>query len=177
MVCQILINTRLEEGESKLNPEVEKAVVGYRKQKGKDFSEGRVDCENVWDEFVSPNGGTVARHYPCNQTWSEGSDAEWSDDEKDEIWSKLDSDNDSYCPYQPLTLEEALRQIEDGKKTRLAGKRSDNPTLHESRCGGVSGPVFGEWIKGGTESLIPACEVGSGKIRVASVCFERRIQH
>ena len=142
----------------------------------KNFYDGRVDCENVWDEFVSPNGGTVARHYPCSQTWSEGSDAEWSDDEKDEIWSELDSDDDSYCPYQPLTLEEALRQIEDGKKTSLAGKKSDNPTLLESRCGGISGPVFDRWINGGTESLRPACEVGSGKIRVASVCFERRIQ-
>ena len=28
---------------------------------------------------------------------------------------------------------------------------------------GMSGPVFGEWIYGGTESLRPACEVGSGK--------------
>ena len=37
-------------------------------------------------------------------------------------------------------------------------------------------PSFIEWINGGTESLRPACEVGSGKIRVASVCFERRIQ-
>ena len=34
---------------------------------------------------------------------------------------------------------------------RLAGKKSDNPTLRESRCGGMSGPVFGEWINGGTE--------------------------
>ena len=41
---------------------------------------------------------------------------------------------------------------------------------------GMSGPVFAEWINGGTESLRPACEVGSGKVRVAYVCFERRIQ-
>ena len=40
----------------------------------------------------------------------------------------------------------------------------------------MSGPVFDEWINGGTESLRPACKVGSGKNRVASVCFERRIQ-
>ena len=142
----------------------------------KNLYDGRVDCENVSDEFVSPNEGTVARHYPCSQTWSEGSDAEWSDDETEEIWSELDSDDDSYCSYQPLTLEEALRQIEDGKKTMLTGKKSDNPTLHESRCGGVSGPVFGEWINGGTECSRPAFEVSSGKIRVASVCFERQIQ-
>ena len=77
----------------------------------KTFFDGRVDCENVWDEFVSPNEGTVSRQYPCSQTWSEGSDEEWSDDETEEIWSELDSDDDSYCPYQPLTLEEALRQI------------------------------------------------------------------
>ena len=88
----------------------------------------------------------------------------------------MDSDDDSYCPYQPLTLEEALRQIEDGKITRLAGEKSDNPTLHESGCGGMSGQVFGEWINGGTESLRPASDVVSGKSRAASVCFERRIQ-
>ena len=40
----------------------------------------------------------------------------------------------------------------------------------------MSGPVFGEWINRGTESLRPACTVGSGKISVASVCFERQIQ-
>ena len=40
----------------------------------------------------------------------------------------------------------------------------------------MSGPVFGEWINGGAESLRPAGGVGSGKIRVASVCCERRIQ-
>ena len=161
--CPILINKRQEKSESKLNPEVEKAVVVYRKKEKKNFYDGRVYCENVWDEFVSPNEGTVARHYPCSQTWSEGSDAEWSDDEPEEIWSELDSDDDRYCPYQPLTLEEALRQIEDGKKMRLTGKKSDNPTLHESRCGRVSGPVFVEWINEGTESLRPGCEVGSGK--------------
>ena len=99
-----------------------------------------------------------------------------SDDEEDNIWNEPGSDDDSFCPYQPLTLEEALRQIEEGRKTRLAGKKTDNPTLHESRCGGMSGPVFGEWMNGGTESLRPACQIGSGKIRVASVCFEGRIQ-
>ena len=40
----------------------------------------------------------------------------------------------------------------------------------------MSGPVFSEWINGGTESLRPAYEVGLGKNRVASVCFERRNQ-
>ena len=40
----------------------------------------------------------------------------------------------------------------------------------------MSGQVFGEWINGGTESLRPASDVVSGKIRAASVCFERQIQ-
>ena len=39
----------------------------------------------------------------------------------------------------------------------------------------MSDPVIGEWINGGTESLRPSCQVGSPKIRVASVCFEGRI--
>ena len=120
--------------------------------------------------------GGIAHRQPRRSEWcSCSSDEEWSDDEKDEIWSELNSDDDSYCPYQPLTLEEALRQIKDEKKTRPAGKKTDNPTLHESRYGGMSGPVFGEWIKG-AESSRPAGGVGSGKIRVAPVCCERRIQ-
>ena len=125
---------------------------------------------------MGEQGGTAHRQPRGSEWCSYSSDEEWSDDEKDEIWSELNSDDDSYCPYQPLTLEEALRQIKDGKKTRPAGKKTDNPTLHESRYDGMSGPVFGEWVNGGAESLRPAGGVGSGKIRVASVCCERRIQ-
>ena len=131
---------------------------------------GCEDSDEDCDDLVGEHEGTAHRQPQRSEWCSYSSDEEWSD-EKDEIWSELDSDDDSYCPYQPLTLEEALRQIEVGKKTRLAGKKTDNPTLHESRCSGMSVPVFGEWINGGTESLRPACEVGSGKIRVASVCF------
>ena len=134
---------------------------------------GGEDSDDDCDDLVGDHEGTAHRR-PRRNEWCKYSSDE--DDEKDDIWNELDSDDDSFCPYQPLTLEEALRQIEEGKKTRLDGKKTDNPTLHESRCGRMSGPVFGEWVNGGTESLRPACEVGSGKIRVASVCFERRIQ-
>ena len=136
---------------------------------------GSEDSDDDCYDLVRDHGGTAPRQ-PRRSDWcSYSSDEEWSD-EKNEIWSELDSDDDNYCPYQPLTLEEALRQIGDGKKTRLSGEKTDNSTLHESRCGGMSGPVFGDWIKGGNESLTPACEVGSRKNRVASVCFVRRIQ-
>ena len=124
---------------------------------------------------MGEQGGTAHRQPGRSEWCSYSSDEKWSDAEKDEIWSELNSDDDSYCPYQPLTLE-ALRQIKDGKKTRPAGKKTDNPTLHESRYSGMSGPAFGEWINGGAESLRPAGGVGSGKIRVASVCCQRRIQ-
>ena len=134
---------------------------------------GCEDSEDDSDDPVGKQGGTAHRQPRRSEWCSNSSDEEWSDDEKDEIWSELNSDDDSYCPYQPLTLEEALRQIKDGKKTRPAGKQTDTPTLHESRYGGMSGPVFGEWINGGAESLRPAGGVGSGKIRVASVCCER----
>ena len=134
---------------------------------------GCEDSEDDSDDPVRKQGGTAHRQPRRSEWCSNSSDEEWSDDEKDEIWSELNSDDDSYCPYQPLTLEEALRQIKDGKKTRPAGKQTDTPTLHESRYGGMSGPVFGEWINGGAESLRPAGGVGSGKIRVASVCCER----
>ena len=134
------------------------------------------DSEADSDDPVGEQGGNAHRQ-PLRSEWcSYSSDEEWSDDEKDEIWSELNSDDDSFCPYQPLTLKQALRQIKDGKKTRPAGKKTDNPTLHESRYGRMSGPVFGEWINGGAESLRPAGGVGSGNIRVAPVCCERRIQ-
>ena len=137
---------------------------------------GCEDSEDDSDDPVGEQGGTAHRQPRQSEWCSYSSDEEWSDDEKDEIWSELNNDDDSYCPYQPLTLEEALRQIKDGKKTRPAGKKTDNPTLHESRYGGLSGPGFGEWTNGGAESLRPAGGVCSGKIRVASVCCERRIQ-
>ena len=137
---------------------------------------GCEDSEDDSDDPVGERGGTAHRQPRRSEWCSYSSEEEWSDDEKDEIWSELNSDDDSYCPYQSLTLGKALRQIKDGKKTMPAGKKTDNPTLHESRYGGMSGPVFGEWTNGGAESLRPAGGVCSGKIRVASVCCERRIE-
>ena len=135
---------------------------------------GGEDSDDDCDDFVGDHEDTAHRQ-PRRSEWCSYSSDEEPDDEKDKIWSELNSDDDSYCPFQPLTLEEALRHIEDRKKTRLAVKKTDNSTLLESRCGGMSGPVIGEWINGGTESLRPCCLVGSPKIRVASVCFEGRI--
>ena len=43
-----------------------------------------------------------------------------SDDEYDEIWSELVSDDDYDCPYELLTLEEAFRQFDENKKAGLA---------------------------------------------------------
>ena len=83
---------------------------------------GGEDSDDDCEDLVGDHEGT-AHKQPRRSDWcSYSCDEEWSD-EKDEIWSELDSDDDSYCPCQPLTLEEALRQIEDGKKTRLAGKK------------------------------------------------------
>ena len=136
---------------------------------------GGEDSDDDCDDLVGDHEGTANRQ-PRQREWCiYSSDEEWSD-EKGEIWNVLDSDDDSYCPYQPLNLEEALKQIEEGKKTRLVGKKTDYPTLLESRCSGMSGPVFGEWINGGLENLRPVFQIGSRKIRVASVCFEGRIQ-
>ena len=83
---------------------------------------GGEDSDDDCDDLVGDHGGTAHREPRPSDWCSYSSDEEWSD-ETNEIWSELDSDHDSYCPYQPLTLEEALRQIEDGKKTRLAGKK------------------------------------------------------
>ena len=77
---------------------------------------GCEDSEDESDDPVVQQGGTAHRQPRRSEWCSYSGDEEWSDDEKDEIWSELNSDDDSFCPYQPLTLEEASRQIKDGKK-------------------------------------------------------------
>ena len=50
-----------------------------------------------------------------------------SDDEYDEIWSELVRDNDYECPYDLLTMEEALRQFDESKKARLTSGNHASP--------------------------------------------------
>ena len=73
---------------------------------------GGEDSDDDCDDFVGDHEGTAHRQ-PRRSEWCSNSSDEESDDEKDKIWSELNSDDDSYCPFQPLNLEEALRHIED----------------------------------------------------------------
>ena len=55
-----------------------------------------------------------------SKLWSSSSNQDSSDEENDELWSELYSDDDYDCPYDLVTLEEALRQFDESKKAELA---------------------------------------------------------
>ena len=136
-------------------------------------------CEDSDYDSGDPVGEQeVIAHWqhPQRDIWSECSgDEEWSDEENGELWSKLDSDDDNHCPYEPLTLEEALTQIEDGRKARLTVGRSEDRILRTSRCYVMSSPAVAEWVADDMEYL-PIFEVESGEIKVAAACLEYWIQ-
>ena len=66
-----------------------------------------------------------------SELWSYSSDEQSSHEENDELWSAFEGDEEFDCPYELLTLEEALRQLDEGKKERLA---SGDHTSLASRC-------------------------------------------
>ena len=70
--------------------------------------------------LVGDHEGTAHKQHQRTELWSYSSDEQSSDEEKDELWSELYSDDDYDCPYELVTLEEALRQFDESKKTRLA---------------------------------------------------------
>ena len=136
-------------------------------------------CEDSDDDSGDPVGEQeVIAHWqhPQRDSWSECSgDEAWSDEENCELWSKLDSDDDYHCPYEPLTLEEALTQIEDRRKARHAVGWSEDRISRTSRCYGKSSPAVAEWVADEMEYL-PIFEVESGEIKVAAACLEYWIQ-
>ena len=137
-------------------------------------------CENEETKSKSiahTNTGRVARSTTAWKAsyWGACSDEEWSDEEADEFWEKSESDDDYFCPYEPLTLEEALRQIEDGKKAPLAIRKSEDPTFRTSGCSSMSSPAVAKCANGDPECL-PYLDAKSGEIRVVPVHMEYRIQ-
>ena len=137
-------------------------------------------CENEETKSKSiahTNTGRVARSTTAWKAkyWGACSDEEWSDEETDEFWEESESDDDYFCPYEPLTLEEALRQIEDGKKAPLAIRKSEDPTFRTSGCSSMSSPAVAKCANGDPECL-PDLDAKSGEIRVVPVHMEYRIQ-
>ena len=77
---------------------------------------GRENSDDDCDDLKSTAHGQLGRSDWCSYS----SDEEWSDEENDEICGELDSDDVYNCPYELLTLEEALRQFDENKKSGLA---------------------------------------------------------
>ena len=85
---------------------------------------GGEDSDDDCDDLVGDHEGTAHKQHQRTELWSYSRDEESSDAENDELWSELYSADDHDCPYELVTLEEALRQFDESKKARLA---SGNP--------------------------------------------------
>ena len=81
---------------------------------------GCEDSDDEYDHLVWEQEGTVRKHHRRSQLWSYSSKKDISDEEDDELCSELYSDDDFDCPYELVTLEEALRQFDESKKAELA---------------------------------------------------------
>ena len=92
---------------------------------------GGEDSDDDCDDLVGDHEGTAHKQHQRTELWSYSSDEESSDEEKDELWSELYSDDDYDCPYELVTLEEALRQFDESKKTRLASGNHASLTAPE----------------------------------------------
>ena len=88
------------------------------------------DCDNL----VGDDEGTACNQLRRSEWWSNSSDDEWSDKENEEILSELYSDDDYECPYELLTLEEALRHFYETKIVRLACGNHASLALPETSC-------------------------------------------
>ena len=84
---------------------------------------GCEDSDDEFDHLVREQEGTVRKQNRRSKLWSYSSNEDSSDEENDELWSELYSDDDYDCPYELVTLAEALRQFD---KSRKAGLVSGN---------------------------------------------------
>ena len=93
---------------------------------------GGEDSDDDCDDLVGDHEGTAHKQHQRTELWSYSSDEESSDEERDELWSELYSDDDYDCPYELVTLEEALRQFDESKKARLASGNHASLTAPEN---------------------------------------------
>ena len=92
---------------------------------------GGEDSDDDCDDLVGDHEGTAHKQHQRTELWSYSSDKESSDEENDELWSELYSDDDYDCPYELVTLDEALRQFDESKKARLASGNHASLTAPE----------------------------------------------
>ena len=94
---------------------------------------GCEDSDDEYDHLVWEREGTVRKHHRRSKLWSCSSQKDSSDEENDELWSELYSDNDCDCPYEVVTLEEALRQFDENMTSRQASTNHGSLAKPESR--------------------------------------------
>ena len=106
---------------------------------------GEEDNDDDCDDLVGDHEGTAHKQHQRTELWSYSSDEEWSDEEDDELWSELDGDDHPDCPYELVTLEEALRQFDKSKKARLASGNHASLTAPEKGYQLVPNPETLMW--------------------------------
>ena len=92
---------------------------------------GGEDSDDDCDDLVGDHEGSAHKQHQRTELWSYSSDEESPDEENDELWSELYSDDDYDFPYELVTLEEALRQFDESKKARLASGNHASLTAPE----------------------------------------------
>ena len=129
---------------------------------------GEEDSDDDCDDLVGDHEGTAHKQHQRTELWSYSSDEEWSDEEDDELCCELDGDDHPDCPYELVTLEEALRQFDESKKARLASGNHASLTAPETGYQLVPNPETLIWDNEPAERS-PVYEVRSGEAIVQRV--------
>ena len=114
---------------------------------------GGEESDDDCDDLVGDHEGTAHKQHQRTELWSYSSDEKSSDEENDELWSELYSDDDYDCPYELVTLEEALRHFDENKKARLASGNHASLTAPEKGYKLVPTPETLMWKNEAAERL------------------------
>ena len=132
---------------------------------------GGEDSDDDCDDLVGDHEGTAHKQHQRTELCSYSSDEESSDEENDELWSGLYSDDDYDCPYELVTLEEALRQFDESKKVRPASGNHASLTAPEKGYKLVPTPESLMWNNEAAERS-SVFHVKSGEVVVQRLWIE-----
>ena len=132
---------------------------------------GGEESDDDCDDLVGDHEGTAHKQHQRTELWSYSSDEKSSDEENDELWSELYSDDDYDCPYELVTLEEALRHFDENKKARLASGNHASLTAPEKGYKLVPTPETLIWKNEAAERL-SVFHVRSGDVVVQRLWVE-----
>ena len=136
---------------------------------------GGEDSDDDCDDLVGDHEVTAHKQHQRTEVWSYSSDEESSDEENDELWSELYSDDDYDCPYELVTLEEALRQFDESKKAILASGNHESLTVPEKGYKLVPTPETLMWNNEAAERS-SVFHVRSGEVVVQRLWVESDVK-